>query len=203
MPIVTPLAAWVALCAPARAEDPDPAAVAEPPNTYHDSAFKRFEVGIGLDAGGPLLFRDTPDATLAAPIVFEYGTRLGFRFGDPDLDPHRVGIVVGLQSLARSGDRKLFATDPMVVYATGKATEMQFGLGARVASGSDGFRIADAVPYSGPLASLEVRHSFVDGQAKTPIGVVVGGFFEAVLGTPTSYSTAFAGARLDLTYRQN
>jgi len=169
-----------------------------------DSVFKRFEVGLGLGGGGPLMFRDTPDETLEAPTVFQYGTRLAFRFGDPKADPHRFGIAVGYHSLARSGSRKLGAVDPALVYATGGATEVQFGLGYRVGLGSDGFTIADgAVPYSGPLTSLELRHSFLDGDADVPMGGVAGVFAESTIGRPASFSTAFVGARLDLTFRKN
>lgn len=169
-----------------------------------EGLFRRFEVGAGLDAGGPLLFRDTPDAQIESPTVFEYGTRLGFRFGTPGHDPNRFGVVVGWHALARSGSRKLASLDPMAVYAAGGDTEMQLGLGARVAIADEGFRLSDGrVPFTGPLASLELRHAFVDDEAATPIGIVLGAFAEAVLGSPTTYSTAFVGARIDLTYRKN
>lgn len=168
------------------------------------SLFQGFEVGIGLDGGGPILFRDTPDERIEPPTVFQYGTRLSFRFGDPEVHHHRVGLGLGLHSLARSGSRKLGAVDPMALYATGGATEIQFGAGYRVGLAGNGFSIRDgSVPYGGPIGSLELRHSFIDGQADVPMGVVVGAFAEAVLGSPTDFSTAFVGARLDLTFRKS
>lgn len=193
---MTALPLVATLVTQARADEPAPDA----PTT---SLFHRFEVGIGLDAGGPILFRDTPNASLDGPTVYQYGTRLGFRFGEPGVDAHRPGVTLGIHSLARATDRSLLAVDPQLVYATGGATELQFGAGWRVASASDGFRSGDEVPYGGPLGSVELRHSFLDADATTPIGLVVGGFAEAVLGTPTTYSTAFVGVRLDLTYRKH
>ena len=167
------------------------------------SVFSRFEVGLGLGAGGPLLFRDTPDATIEPPTVFQYGTRLGFRFGATEVDAHRFGLTLGFHSLARSASRKLAAFDPMLVYATGGATEIQFGLGARIPMAGDGFTLSDgSAPYGGPMGALELRHSFIDGDADVPMGVVAGVFAETVLGTPTDFSTAFVGARVDLTYRK-
>lgn len=167
------------------------------------SPFSGFEVGIGLDGGGPLMFRDTPDDVIEPATVFEYGTRLAFRFGDPEVHHHRFGLGLGLHALARSGSRKLGAVDPMALYATGGATEVQFGAGYRVAMGGDGFTISGGrVPYSGPMGSLELRHSFLDGDAEVPLGLVAGLFAEGVLGSPTDFSTCFAGARIDLTWRK-
>ncbi len=166
--------------------------------------FQGFEVGIGLDGGGPVLFRDTPDDQIEPATVFQYGTRLSFRLGDPEVHLHRVGLGLGIHSLARSGSRTLGAVDPMALYATGRATEVQLGLGWRVGLAGDGFDITGGkVPYSGPLGMLELRHSFLDGEARVPMGLVAGLFAEGSLGSPTDFSTAFVGARIDLTYRKS
>lgn len=179
-------------------------AQAQDASSSDGSMFSRFEVGLGLSGSGPLLFRDTPDAQIEPPSVFAYGTRLTFRFGDPEVDAHRFGLGVGFQSLARSGSRKLGAIDPVLLYATGGATEVQWGLGARVALASDGFSLSDgSTPYTGPLSSLELRRSFIDGEADVPMGFVAGLFAEAALGSPTTFSSVFVGARMDLTFRKH
>lgn len=166
------------------------------------SLFHRFEVGVGVDAAGPLMFRDPPDARLEAPTVFQYGGRLGFRFGTPDQDPNRLGLELGWHGLAHSDSRQLNAFDPLLVLASGGATEVQVGAGARIALADAGFTVGDRVPFTGPMASLQLRHAFLDEQAAVPVGVSVGGFVEAVLGHPADYTSVFAGARFDFTFRK-
>lgn len=161
----------------------------------------RYEVGAGVDAGGPLLFRDPADERLLGTRAVQYGARAGFRFGLPGDDPHRFGVAVGWHALARSGRHALAGLDPLAVYATGDDLELQLGLGARVALGGDRFRLADGrMPFGGPLATVEVRHAFLDDQS--PLGVALGAYAEAVVGRPAAYSTAYAGVRLDLVYRK-
>jgi len=163
----------------------------------------RFSVGLGLDAGGPLQFRDSPDTIIDSPTVFQSGGRLAFRWGDPRVDAHRVGLSVGYHRLARRGDGStLTAITPALMYAAGGLTEVQALIGYQVALAStDSFTVDAKVPYSGLHAGLELRHSFLPDTGK--LGIVAGVFTEGTLGSPTTYSTLFAGARVEITLRKS
>ncbi len=167
-----------------------------------DNLFGSFDVSVGLGGAGPALFRDTADGVLEDTSVFEYGTRLGFRFGQADLDPHRFGLTVGYHALARSTSRKLGAVDPQLVYATGDSLEIQAGLGYRVALADAGFLAPDgANRYGGMLGSMELRKAFRPEDGEMPVGVTASVFAEGVLTLADPvYSTTFIGARIELAF---
>jgi len=185
---------------PAFAQDEGPAA----DTVAHGKFSGRFNVGLGIDAAGPLQFRDSPDTILDSPTVFQTGGRLTFRWGDPRRDSHRIGLGLGYHSLARRADgSRLSAFTPELLYATGGLTEVQVGLGYQVGLASaDSFTVDAKVPYSGLHAGLELRHSFIP-ETGAPLGIVVGLFAEGTLGSPTTYSSLFAGARVEITLRKS
>jgi len=155
-----------------------------------------YNLQVGLDSAGPLLFRDTPDMTLADTTVFAYGGHLAFLLGDELVDSHRLGLSVGYQTVARSHARKLTMITPELVYQTGHPFQLQVGLGYAAASGTADF----ASNYAGLESSASLRWSFL-GKPDSTVSLALGVTGRVIVVTKDfDYSSAFLGAQLDASF---
>jgi hypothetical protein len=171
----------------------DPAA--DTTRTFGDS-LHAYNVQLGLDSAGPVLFKDTPDMSLSDTTVFVYGGRLAFLFGDELADAHRIGLAVGYHTVARSDARSLAMISPELIYETGHPLILQVGLGWAITRGTEGF----AENYSGFSPSASLRWSFL-GKPRSVVSAAIGLTGRVIVATKDfDYSSAYLGAQLELSF---
>lgn len=159
--------------------------------------FKSFQVHVGLASGGPVLWTDTPDTRLERTTVFEYGGRVALVFGDEILNPHRVGIALGYDMVARAENRELAFVTPQVVYEIGHPLVLQLGMGWAVGTGTSGF----ASNYSGLHSGATLRWSFQRASRRSPASVSFGMTGRLVASAKDlERSSAFVGAQIELIF---
>lgn len=194
--------AWSLLVVPllapldADAETAPPAADAAPAARTFGDAFRAYQIDVALTSAGPLRFTDTPDMTLDPTTVFVLGGRLGFGFGDPRADNHRLGLAVGYEAVARSADRKLALITPQLTYETGHPLILRVGVGYAVASGTSGF----ADNYKGLYTSGTLGWSFLDrDRPGARLSAMLGLTAQVVTTGDADYASAYLGG--DLSFR--
>lgn len=169
----------------------------EPAPADHPSMFKSYQVHLGLQAGGPLLFKDTPDARLQSTSAFQFGGHLAFLFGTELRHLHRFGLGLAFATLAKSDTRDAETVTPYLVYEIGHPIVLQAGLGWAIGVGTSNF----AENYSGFYAGAALRYSFRSEKHPSPVGVSLGVTGSFVAATKSlQYSTAFLGAQIEMIY---
>lgn len=170
---------------------------ASPPGRSLSDIFDDYQLHVGLNSAGPLLFRDAPDAMLEELAVFQYGGTLAFLFGNEMADLHRLGIGLGYDLVARSASRDLAFFSPYLAYEIGHPLILQLGLGANVGLGTEGF----AEHYKGFYSAAALRYSFRRGHHSSPVSVSLGLSGKFIAATEDlEYSSAFVGAQVELIY---
>ncbi len=164
------------------------------------SVFSNFQIHLGLEIAGPVLFADTPDATLESTTTFQYGGRIAFMFGQEILDLHRLGIGVSYDFVAQSDTRELSFVAPYLIYEIGHPLILQVSLGGSVGVGTAGY----ASNYTGVHTGVALRYSFLRAKRLSPISVslgLTGKFVFAV--RDLRYSSAFVGAQIEIIYHSH
>jgi hypothetical protein len=159
---------------------------------------RSFQVHVGLESAGPVLFRDTPDGRLEATSVFAYGGRLAFLFGDELLDLHRLGLGVRWDSLVNSDTRSLSLITPHLAYEIGHPLVLQVGAGYAFARGTEGF----AADYAGWATSAALRWSFRRRDDATPLSASLGLVGQVVVPKDHERASAFVGAQVELIFHR-
>lgn len=160
------------------------------------AAFSAYQIDIAMTSAGPLRFTDTPDMTLDPTTVFVIGGRIGFGFGDPRADNHRLGLAVGYESVAHSKDRSLTLVTPQLTYETGHPLMMRIGLGYAVAGGTSDF----ADNYKGVYTSGTLAWSFLDrGRPGARLSAALGLTAQVIAAGDSDYHSAYIGG--DLAFR--
>lgn len=163
--------------------------------TFTD-AFAAYQLELTASAAGPLRFRDTPDMTLDSTTVMVLGGRLGFGFGDPRRDNHRLGIAVGYQAVARSEARKLAVIVPQLTYETGHPLVLRVGLGYAIPRGTSAF----ADNYGGAYTSAALAWSFLDrDRPGARVSAALALTAELIVAGDADYTSAYLGG--DLSFR--
>ena len=165
--------------------------------TFRD-AFNSFQVHLGIESAGPVLFQDTPDGRVEEASVFEYGARLGFLFGEELLDLHRLGASVRWDSIATSEAHDLRFITPQVLYEIGHPLILQAGVGYSFASGTDGY----AEKYKGWATSAAVRWSFRRRSNASPLSTSLGLVGQFVAASTFEKSSAFVGLQLEVIFHR-
>jgi len=159
-----------------------------------------FSIRAGVEAAGPLAFRDTPDGLSEETSVFAIGPRLGFLFGNELTDLHRGGIGLSYLPTARSDSRNLALVPIYLMYETGHPLILQLRAGAALATGSDDFKSN----YGGFHAGMALRYSFLTEEKWSPVSVSPGLLAFTNLSTESmQYSSAFLGVQLEIAYNTN
>lgn len=162
--------------------------------------FDNYSLRMGLQSGGPLLFRDVPDGRLEETTVFQFGGRLAFLFGHELKDIHRGGLGISYLSVANSESRSLAFLPVQLIYEAGHPLILQATLGANATLGTDGFK----GKYPGVHTGLALRYSFRRPESWSSVMVSPGIFAHANLATgDMQYSTVFIGAQLEIMYDSN
>lgn len=165
---------------------------APPPRKFAD-AFGAYQVELAMTSAGPLRFTDSPDMTLDPTTVFVLGGRLGFGFGDPRADNHRLGVAVGYEAVARSAHRSLALITPHVTYETGQPLVLRLGVGYAVPTGTKDF----ADHYGGVYTAGTLAWSFLD-RARPGGGVsaTLGLTAQVITSSDATYRSAYLGGEL-------
>lgn len=181
----------------ATADTGPPAAEGSPPavRTFGD-AFHAYHLDLALVSAAPLRFADTPDMALDPTTVFVLGGRVGFGFGDPRADNHRVGLAVGYETVAHSAERSLALITPQLTYETGDPLVLGVGLGYAIARGTTGF----ADNYEGLAISGTLGWSFIDrDRPGARVGALLGINAQLITTGDADYASAYLGG--DLSFR--
>jgi hypothetical protein len=183
--------------APEAAPEAPPAPAVSGERGFGDK-LRSLTVVVGLDSAAPLRFTDTPDMRLDSTRVFGYGGHLGVMLGDELVDAHRVGLVVGYATVARSAERSLALVTPRLVYETGHPVMLQVGLGWAIPTGTAGF----ADQYGGLLSTAALQYSFRRAQPRSRLSATLGVVGQVIAATKDfDKSSVFVGAQLDLGVR--
>jgi hypothetical protein len=159
-----------------------------------------YSIRLGLEAAGPLMFRDTPDGLSEDTSVFAIGPRLGFLFGNELTDVHRGGIGLSYLPTARSDSRDLALIPIYLMYETGHPLVLQLRAGYAVATGTEDFKDN----YGGFHAGMALRYSFLSQEKWSPVSVSPGILAFTNLSTESmQYSSAFLGAQVEIAYNTN
>lgn len=163
------------------------------------SFFDNYSIRFGLEAAGPLHFRDVPDGRVEETSVFEYGAKVGFLFGNELTDIHRGGLQISYLPIAKSDTRNLKLIPIDLVYEIGHPLVLQVLLGYNIQAGT-GFDSK----YGGLSTGLALRYSFQSLQKWSPITVSPGIVSRANISSDSwQYSTVFLGAQLEFSYNTN
>ncbi len=187
------------------AADPVPAvdstaAEAAPAATKKKSVFNNYSIRIGIESGGPLVFRDTADMRAEPTSVFQFGGRIAFLFGSELRDVHRFGLGVSYNFVAKSETRKLKFTDIYAMYEIGHPLILQVAAGASLAGGTKAF----ADEYGGLYGALALRYSFIRDDRWSSVSVSPGLVAKSYLVTSDARMTSFfLGAQLEFAYNTN
>ena len=193
------------------AQAPPPAASPAPPPMVDASAnvevstgsaefFNNYSLRLGLESGGPLLFRDAPDGRVEETTAFQFGGRLAGVFGHELKDTHRGGLGVSYLSIANAESRSLAFIPVYLMYETGQPLILQGTLGANLTAGTKGFK----GHYAGVHTGLALRYSFRDMTSWSDVMVSPGIAAKANLATDNmEYSSVFLGAQVEIMYDSN
>ncbi len=161
------------------------------------SYFSNFQVGGGIEGGGPLFFKDTPDQTLDKTTVFLYGGKISFLFGHYKNDVHKVGLETNFNLIAKSKDRTLMYLSPALVYSVGFPFVLESSLGYTIALGTKDF----AENYSGIFSGIELKYVFNNNDS-SPVLISLGLTGKFILPIKDmTYANSFAGISLEIMYR--
>jgi hypothetical protein len=162
--------------------------------------FDNYSFRLGLQAAGPLLFRDVPDQRVQETTVFQYGPRMAFLFGHEVKDIHRAGLGVAYLPTAKSHSRSVAFLPIFLQYEIGHPLVLQAAAGANVTLGTAGF----AGKYSGLHTGMALRYSFQALDKWSPITVSPGIAAQANVSTSAvQYSSMFLGAQIEIMYDSN
>lgn len=169
---------------------------ASPPRRTFADGFRAYQIEVAMTSAGPLRFTDAPDMTLDPTTVFVLGGRLGFGFGDPRADNHRLGLAVGYEAVARSEHRSLALITPHLTYETGHPLLLRLGVGYAAATGTKDF----ADHYGGLYTAGSLAWSFLD-RARPGAGVsaTLGLTAQVITSSDPDYRSAYLGG--ELTFR--
>jgi hypothetical protein len=159
-----------------------------------------YSIRAGVEAAGPLMFRDTPDALSEETSVFAIGPRVGFLLGSELANVHRAGIGFSYLPAARSESRKLTFIPIYLMYETGHPLILQLRAGANLAGGTEGFKDN----YGGFHAGMALRYSFLRQENWSPVSVSPGLLaFTNLSSESMQYSSAFLGIQIEVAYNTN
>lgn len=161
--------------------------------------FDNYSLRFGLEAAGPLHFRDAPDGRVEQTTVFPFGFKLAFLFGHEVKDIHRAGLQLSYLSVAKSDNRSLKMIPIDLVYEIGHPLVLQVLLGYNAQAGS-GFESK----YGGLSTGMALRYSFQSLEKWSPVTVSPGIIARANISSDSmQYSTVFLGAQLEVSYDTN
>jgi len=164
------------------------------------SAFQNLSIRLAVEAAGPLLFPDVPDATLEATTVYQFGGRFSVVFGDELRDVHRIGFGVAYDFAAQSESRKLSFLQPRFIYETGHPLVFHLGLGGNIGLGTEDY----AMRYSGLGLEAGLRFSFLRARRWSPISVSPGLLARLyIVPTDLRMASAFLGMQIEVSYNTN
>ena len=164
------------------------------------SLTSNYSIRAGVEAAGPLMFRDTPDGLSEETSVFAIGPRLGFLFGNELTDVHRAGLGFSYLPTARSDSRSLSLIPIYLMYETGHPLILQLRAGAALATGTEDFK----GNYGGLHAGMALRYSFLTEEKWSPVSVSPGLLAFTNISTESmQYSSAFLGVQLEIAYNTN
>jgi hypothetical protein len=162
--------------------------------------FDNYSIRLGLEAAGPLLFRDTPDGMVEETTVYQFGPRVGFFFGHEIRNIHRGGLGLSYLFTGKSESRSLTFIPIYLLYEIGHPLILQAAAGANLTTGTKDF----ADQYSGIHTGLALRYSFFSADSTSPITVSPGIAARANLVTDDmQYSSVFLGAQVEIMYNTN
>ncbi len=161
--------------------------------------FDNYSIRLGLEAAGPLKFRDAPDGRVEQTTVFPFGFKAAFLFGHEVKDIHRAGLQLSYLSVAKSDNRSLKMIPIDLVYEIGHPLVLQVLLGYNAQAGS-GFESK----YGGLSTGMALRYSFQALEKWSPVTVSPGLIARANISSDSmQYSTVFLGAQLEVSYDTN
>lgn len=159
---------------------------------------QNFSVQFGLDAAGPLYFKDTADGRLEELNVLQYGGHLNLMLGSMQLDRQRLGLGFFFAPTAISENRNLSYMTPYLVYETGRDWVLQLEAGYNLTRSSKDLE----KNYEGMYLGSGISYVFLKPSSKAPFHVALGLKGRAVINTSQpEYSSMFVGLQLELTYQ--
>jgi hypothetical protein len=162
--------------------------------------FDNYSVRLGLQAAGPLLFRDAPDGRVEETTVFPFGPRLALLFGHELRNIHRAGLGLSYLFVGDSESRSLSFIPIYLLHEIGHPLILQSALGANLTAGTEGF----ADNYTGVHTALALRYSFIEADRWFPVTVSPGITAQAnLVPDDMQYSTVFLGAQVEIMYNTN
>jgi len=168
-------------------------------STTAPAFFDNYSIRLGLEAAGPLLFRDVPDGRVEQTTIFQYGGRLGFLFGNELKNPHRGGIGMSYLFTGKSDSRSLTFIPIYLLYETGHPLVLQAALGVNATAGTAGFK----GHYAGMHTGLVLRYSFLrEDSGPITVSPGIAARSNVVFGD-MQYSSVFVGAQLEISYNTN
>lgn len=160
--------------------------------------FSNFSVQLGLDAAGPVYFKDTADGRLEELSVFQYGGHLNLMFGNTFSDRHRLGLGFFFAPTAVSENRNLSYMAPYLVYETGRDWILQLEAGYNLTSASKDLE----KQYDGAYLGSGISYVFLKPSPDSPIYLSLGLKGRAMVNLDQpEYSSMFVGLQLELTYQ--
>ena len=159
--------------------------------------FSNFQVIFGINAGGPVLFKDTADTTLNKTTLFMFGGNLEFVFGHYKASNHRIGLGISYDLIAQSENRNLSFLKTFLVYQTGFPFNAEFHLGGNIATGDPDF----AQNYTGLYTGVVLKYNFVT-EDHNSYSASLGLKGQFIL-TPNdmAYNSAFLGVVFEYVFR--
>ncbi|MDA3863413.1 MAG: hypothetical protein PF689_06035 [Deltaproteobacteria bacterium] len=159
--------------------------------------YKSFQIQLGMDFSGPIMFKDVPDNNIDELTVFKYGGYLNFVLGNEQLDLHRFGLGVSYFKVAESDERDLSFINPYFIYEIGFPFILQLKAGYTITQGTKDFKDN----YSGIYGGINLKYSFVEAGNSVPVSVSAGLGLDAIIAAESfEYSSVFAGLKIEIIY---